>query len=104
MRRRRRNLWWLISCSSRKRLRTESKLDVDEILRSELATINEDSDTYDLTCGAEHRSRRAKVSKETKKSEDPGRVFTAQFSLRNSYALFLDRMTSSRSFGGLQVY
>ncbi|KAL8205937.1 hypothetical protein R6Q57_009488 [Mikania cordata] len=101
MRRRRRNLWWLISCSRRKRLRTESKLDVDEILRSELATINEDSDTYDLTCGAEHRSRRGK---ETKKSEDPGRVFTAQFSLRNSYALFLDRMTSSRSFGGLQVY
>ncbi|KAJ0588588.1 hypothetical protein HanRHA438_Chr04g0173221 [Helianthus annuus] len=103
MRRRSRNLWWLVSCSSKKRWRTESKLDVDEILRSELETINEDAETYVQKTGAEGHRKCTKVGKKPKK-EDVNRVFTAQFSLKNSYALFLERMTSSRSFGGLQVY
>ncbi|KAI3676103.1 hypothetical protein L1987_85702 [Smallanthus sonchifolius] len=103
MRRRSRNLWWLVSCGSRKRLRSESKLDIDDMLRCDLATIDEDSDTHDQKNGPENPRKRSKVVKKAKK-EDIGRVFTAQFSLKNSYSLFLDRMTSSRSFGGLQVY
>lgn len=74
----------------------ESNLEVDEILRSELTTINEESETCDMNHGP-------KVVKKTMK-EDVGRVFTAQFSLKKSYALFFDRMTSSRSFGAIQVY
>ncbi|KAK9054817.1 hypothetical protein SSX86_025896 [Deinandra increscens subsp. villosa] len=104
MRRSGRNLWWLVSCASRKRFRMESKLEMDEMLGCELATINEDSEMYDENNGAEkRRNKRASLGKKAKK-EEVSRVFTAQFSLKNSYALFLDRMTSSRSFGGLQVY
>ncbi|KAI3770740.1 hypothetical protein L6452_01883 [Arctium lappa] len=105
-----RKLWWLIpSCTHKKRFRTESRLDADEMFRAELRTINEEEmlmtelttineepDTYNQNNGTETPRKRVKTGK--KKQEDMGRVFTTQFSLKNSYALFLNRMTSSRSF------
>lgn len=98
MKRGSRKLWWFIPCTHKKRLRTASHLDIEEMLRTELTTINEDSDTYDPINRAETPRKRAKMGKKVKK-EEMGRVFTTQFSIKNSYALFLDRMTSSRSFG-----
>lgn len=84
-------------------MHTESQLDIDEILRTELGTINEESDTFDLTNGAQKPTKHVKMGKKAKK-EGIGWVFTTQFSLKKSYALFLDRMTSTRSFGGFQAY
>nr|KAJ0187311.1 hypothetical protein LSAT_V11C900489930 [Lactuca sativa] len=102
MKRGSRKLWWFIPCTHRKRLRTESRLDVEVIIHTELVTIEEEPDTDDHDNGGEKPGKRVKTSK--KKGEEIGRVFTAQYSLKNSYALFLNRMTSSRSFGGLQAY
>lgn len=112
LRRGSRKLWWLIPCTHKKRMRTESQLDVEEMfrtelrtineeemLRTELTTINEEGDTYNQNNGAETPRKRVKTKK-----EDMGRVFTTQFSLKNSYALFLNRMTSSRSIGGLAAH
>ncbi|GKC05235.1 ribonuclease H-like domain-containing protein, partial [Tanacetum coccineum] len=66
---------------------------------NDLATIDEDSEIYhDKNIKAEKPRKRAKMGKKMKK-EETGRVFKTQFSLKSSYALFLDRMTSSRSFG-----
>ncbi|KAI3676102.1 hypothetical protein L1987_85701 [Smallanthus sonchifolius] len=97
------NLWWLIPCTRTTRLRTESKMDVDEILGTELATIDEEVE-IDVQNNREEKARKRATTTDKKiKKEEMGRVFTAQFSLKNSYALFLERMTSSRSFGGLQL-
>ncbi|KAI3752376.1 hypothetical protein L2E82_24376 [Cichorium intybus] len=102
MRRGSRKLWWFIPCIHRKRLRTESRLDVEVILHTELVTIEEEPETDDPNNGGKQR-KGVNMSNKTKE-EQMGRVFTTQFSVKNSYALFLDRMTSSRSFGGLQAY
>ncbi|KAK1421671.1 hypothetical protein QVD17_24186 [Tagetes erecta] len=99
------SLWWLIPCTrtTRLQIRTESKLDIDEILGTVLATIPEDIPENDVRNNREEKTRkRGKMVKKIKK-EDVGRVFTAQFSMKNSYALFFERMTSSRSFGGIQL-
>nr|GEU48621.1 retrovirus-related Pol polyprotein from transposon TNT 1-94 [Tanacetum cinerariifolium] len=99
MRRASRRFWCLIPFASKKRLRKESQLDVHILLRNDLATIDEDSETYhDKNIKAEKLRKRANMGKKMKK-EEMGRVFKTQFSLKSSYALFLDRMTSSRSFG-----
>ncbi|GJY02237.1 ribonuclease H-like domain-containing protein [Tanacetum coccineum] len=99
MRRASRRFWCLIPFASKKRLRKESQLDVHILLRNDLATIDEDSEIYhDKNIKAEKPRKRAKMGKKMKK-EETGRVFKTQFSLKSSYALFLDRMTSSRSFG-----
>ncbi|KAI3752379.1 hypothetical protein L2E82_24379 [Cichorium intybus] len=84
------------------RLRTESRLDVEVILHTELVTIEEEPETDDQSNGGKER-KGEKMSKKTKE-EEIGRVFTTQSSVKNSYAIFLDRMTSSRSFGGFQAY
>ena len=103
MRRASRRFWCLIPFTRKKRLRKESPIDVRILLRNDLATIDEDSETYHDKNAKAEKPKRAKKSKKIKK-EETGRVFETQFSLKNSYALFLDRMTSSRSFGGVQVY
>ncbi|GKD88931.1 hypothetical protein Tco_1364438 [Tanacetum coccineum] len=104
MRRASRRFWCLIPFASKKRLRKESQLDVHILLRNDLATIDEDSETYhDKNIKAEKPRKRAKMGKKMKK-EETGRVFKTQFSLKSSYALFLDRMTSSRSFGDLILH
>ncbi|KAI3752377.1 hypothetical protein L2E82_24377 [Cichorium intybus] len=102
MRKGSRKLWWFIPCTHRKRLRTESRLDVEVILHTELVTIEEEPETDDQNNGGKER-KGEKMSKKTKE-EEMGPVFTAQFSVKSSYGIFLDRMTSSRSFGGLQAY
>ncbi|KAI3509179.1 hypothetical protein L1887_24238 [Cichorium endivia] len=105
MKRGSRKLWWFIPCTHRKRLRTESRLDVEVILHTELVTIEEEPETDDHNNGGKQRKERKceKMSKKTKE-EEMGPVFTPQSSIKNSYAIFLDRMTSSRSFGGFQAY
>ncbi|KAL8237394.1 hypothetical protein R6Q59_018475 [Mikania micrantha] len=116
MRKGSRNLWWLIPCThtTRRELETESRLDVDVILGIELATIEEEPAETDVKNNRPAKSRKhvkireqkinkEEIKKEKIKKEEMGRVFTAQYSLKNSYALFLERMTSSRSFGGLQL-
>ncbi|PWA86845.1 hypothetical protein CTI12_AA136580 [Artemisia annua] len=103
MRRANRRFWCLIPFTRRKRLRKESQLDVRILLRNDLATIDEDSETYHDKNNKAEKPKREKMGKKIKKQET-GRVFETQFSLKNSYALFLERMTSSRSFGGVQVY
>lgn len=94
----------LIPCTrtTRLQIRTESKLDIDEILGTELATIQEDPDA-DVVRNDQEKKTRKHGKTDEKIKEDSGRVFTAQFSMKNSYALFLERMTSSRSFGGIQL-
>lgn len=102
MRRGSRKVWWLIT--HKKRSRTELKLDMDELCRAELATIDEDLETFEQeNNGPEKRRKYAKTGKKTKK-EEMGRVFNTRYNVKNSYALFLDRITSTRSFGGLQTY
>ncbi|KAK1427559.1 hypothetical protein QVD17_16247 [Tagetes erecta] len=102
MRRGGRKVWWLIT--HKKRSRRELKLDMNELRRAELATIDEDLETFELhNNGPEKHRKYGKTGKKTKK-EEMGRVFNTRYSVKNSYALFLDRMTSTRSFGGLKTY
>ncbi|KAK9292181.1 hypothetical protein L1049_020141 [Liquidambar formosana] len=42
MRRGCRKMWWVVPCTSIKSLRTESRKDIEEILKTKLATIKEE--------------------------------------------------------------
>ncbi|KAI3807102.1 hypothetical protein L1987_23024 [Smallanthus sonchifolius] len=95
-----RKVWWLIPCARKTPSRTKSKSDTYEIHGTELATIDEDSEMYEQQDNrAEKHQKRAKMGKTTK--EELGRVFNTRFSVKNSYGLFLDMMTSTRSFGSI---
>lgn len=101
-----RKLRWLIPFTrkSKKRSRTKSKLDTDEMHTTELVSIDEDSEMYEQQYGrSEKHAKREKTGKKMEK-EELGRVFSGSYSMKHSYALFLNRMTSTRSFGGLQTY
>ncbi|KVI11137.1 hypothetical protein Ccrd_010452 [Cynara cardunculus var. scolymus] len=81
--------------------RTElTTINEEEMLRTKLTTIDEEPDTYNQ----KNNNGAKPPRKRGKKEQDLGRVFTTQFSLKNSYALFLNRMTSSRSLGGRLAY
>lgn len=99
MRKGSRKMWWAMALRSKKDLmRTESRMDIEEILKMKLETINEEPEIIDET-GAivlnQHRSiRRKKIHLKIKIRK----LFTSQFSLKESYVLFI---TGFSSKGGL---
>ncbi|GMH23968.1 hypothetical protein Nepgr_025811 [Nepenthes gracilis] len=40
-------MWWLVACTSRRGLRTDSQKDVEEIVKSKLSTILEEPELQD---------------------------------------------------------
>ncbi|KAL8225863.1 hypothetical protein R6Q57_018420 [Mikania cordata] len=103
LRRGRRMLWCLIRSAHEKQSRTKSKSDASEIRRTELTTIDEDLEMNEQKVnGPKKHQKLAKTCKKTIK--ESGWVFSTRFSMNNAYAVFMDRMTSTGSFGGHQTY
>lgn len=103
-------MWRVVPCTSKKGLRsTESWKDIEEILKSKLATIKEEPE---IICEEESKSPRLiwdLTKKGTKKNGSKaivrsGQFLVPQFSFKESYALFMARFSSKGSFGGLLQY
>lgn len=107
MRKGSRKMWWVVPCSSKKQLRTESGLDIEEILKMKLATIMEEPENSDQENGILSKNQLFMPSFNKKKGKKihlkvkMGRLLMMpQFSLKQSYVLF---MTGLASKGGLHA-
>lgn len=105
MRRAYRKIWRAVPCTSRQSLRTDSWKDIEEILKSKLATIIEEPETCEENQTPPRLKRLAKKGKKKgSKDSKAGNFLLPHFSLRDSYALFMSRFASKGSFGGLLQY
>ncbi|PSS08440.1 Krueppel-like [Actinidia chinensis var. chinensis] len=81
-------IWWAVPCANRKSLRTESRKDIEEILKTKLATIYEEPITCDENWGLSSHLRVAKKGKKISSKAKMGHVFVMpQFSLKDSHLL-----------------
>ncbi|KAA8545335.1 hypothetical protein F0562_020119 [Nyssa sinensis] len=88
MRKGHQKMWWpVVPCTSRKSLRTESREDIEEILKTKLATIKEEPEMCEenLKLTKQYRCMAKKGMKKLRSKATMGRFFTPQYSLRDSY-------------------
>ncbi|KAI3439363.1 uncharacterized protein J3R85_004777 [Psidium guajava] len=104
MRKAYRRMWRAVPCTSRKTLRTDSQQDIEVILKTKLATINEEPEYSDDNLTPPKHRQTIKKGRKFEAKVKMGRLFTPQFSFRDSYALFITGFASKGSFGGLLHY
>ncbi|KAI3448410.1 hypothetical protein Pfo_005075 [Paulownia fortunei] len=99
-------MWWAVPCRSKKILmRTESRMDIEEILKMKLETIKEEPEISEEN-GAlmkQHSSISKKVMNIHLKVK-MGKLFTSQLNLKESYVLFMAGFASKGGLSGLPRY
>ncbi|KAI6695478.1 hypothetical protein NL676_023188 [Syzygium grande] len=93
-----------VPCTSRKTLRTESQKDIEVILKTKLATIQEEPEFSDDNLMPPRHRQEIKKGRMFEVKVKMGHLFMPQFSFRDSYALFITGFASKGSFGGLLQY
>lgn len=116
MRRGSRKMWWVVvPCTRKKSKQTESRMDIEEILKMKLATITEEPETIEENGGlltSKHRSLSSSSSSSScmtkmgkKKNHlikvKMGRLFMPQFSLKESYLIFMTGLALKGGLHGL---
>ncbi|KAL7599765.1 hypothetical protein Lser_V15G25730 [Lactuca serriola] len=107
MRRKGRKMWWVVPCRSKRSLQTESRMDIEQILKAKLETIKEESEAMDDTCTTgqltKHRCSMMKKEKKFYMKVAMGGVFQPHFSLKfkDSYLLFMSGFVSKRCLGAI---
>ncbi|GMN23186.1 hypothetical protein TIFTF001_000033 [Ficus carica] len=104
MRRAYRKMWRAVPCTSRKTQRTDSWKDIEEILKSKLATIKEEPEICEENQASPRLKRLAKKGKKKGSKDKAGNFLLPQFSFKDSYSLFMTRFASKGSFAGLLQY
>ncbi|KAL8234461.1 hypothetical protein R6Q59_020561 [Mikania micrantha] len=96
-----RKMWWV-----KKSLRTESRMDIEQILKAKLETIKEESEVIEdtaassMVCVTNHR-----MMKDKKLSYKKIAIMNAEFrprislKLKDSYLLFMSGFVSKRCLG-----
>lgn len=95
MRRACRKIWRSVPCTSRKSLRTESRKDMEEILRAKLSTIKEEPELCEESLTSPMHVLMAK-----KKGKKSVRCLAAHVKLKHSYVLFITGFASKGTFAG----
>ncbi|KAJ1377847.1 hypothetical protein SESBI_48463 [Sesbania bispinosa] len=93
MRRACRKIWRSVPCTSRKSLRTESRKDMEEILRAKLSTIKEEPELCEENLTPPRHMRMTK--KQGKKI-----CLVPHVNLKQSYVLFITGFSSKGTFAG----
>ncbi|KAI3445506.1 hypothetical protein Pfo_002171 [Paulownia fortunei] len=99
-----RKMWWVVPCWSKKSLRTESRMDIEELLKMKLETIKEEPEINDEN-GA--LTKRKSISKKVKKIHlkvKMGKLCISELSLKESYVLFMTGFASKGGLSGLPRY
>ncbi|KAJ9180409.1 hypothetical protein P3X46_008656 [Hevea brasiliensis] len=109
MRRAYRRMWRAVPCTSRTILRTESRKDIEEILKTKLATIKEEPEPAETSEEKRTPVRgRLQVAKSAVKRKISSNKVKkgSRFNLKESYALFMAAGFASKgsSIGGLVQY
>ncbi|KAL2231345.1 uncharacterized protein LOC105172809 [Sesamum indicum] len=110
-------MWWRMGSKSNKKnknknkTRTESRMDIEEILKMKLETINEEAETPEEKGAAAHLTMKhhLRLTNKVKKTAfkiKMGKlpILTSQFSLKDSYLLFITGFSSKAGLGGLPPY
>ncbi|KAL8527588.1 hypothetical protein ACS0TY_005443 [Phlomoides rotata] len=92
-------MWWVVPCRKKKNLRRESRMEIEEILKMKLETIKEEPEIEDENRAiVKHRSLTKKVKKIQLK------VKISQFSVKESYVIFMTGFASKGGLSGLPRY
>ncbi|KAH6837680.1 hypothetical protein C2S53_000964 [Perilla frutescens var. hirtella] len=99
-------MWWVTSCRSKKNLRTDSRMNIEEIIKMKLETIKEEPDEpsrEEIGAIIKHRAESSKVRKarivvKSRKS------FPTKWRLKQSYVLFMNGFASKGGISGLPRY
>lgn len=100
-----RKMWWVVACKSKKSLRRESRMDIEEILKMKLETIKEEDDGSGGGSGS--LMRRRSISKKVKKIHckvKMGKLFVSQLSFKESYVIFMTGFAFRGGLSGLPRY
>ncbi|KAG8368990.1 hypothetical protein BUALT_Bualt15G0103700 [Buddleja alternifolia] len=97
-------MWWVVPFKSKKSLGTESRMDIEDILKMKLETIKEEPEINEEN-GAitKHRSISKKVKKIHLKVK-MRKLFISQLSLKESYVIFMTGFSSKGGLSGLPRY
>ncbi|KAL5068917.1 hypothetical protein RYX36_019804 [Vicia faba] len=94
MRRACRKLLRSVPCTSR---RSESRKDMEEILRAKLYTINEEPELCEENLTS---PRNMRIAKKQGKKNKAGRCLVPHVNLKQSYVLFVNGFVSKSNFAG----
>ncbi|ESW17062.1 hypothetical protein PHAVU_007G206900 [Phaseolus vulgaris] len=101
MRRACRKIWRSVPCTSRKCLRTESRKDMEEILRAKLSTIKEEPELCEENLTSPRHMRMAKKQgKKVQAKDKSARCLVPHVNLKQSYVLFITGFASKGTFSG----
>ncbi|KAF8015444.1 hypothetical protein BT93_H1069 [Corymbia citriodora subsp. variegata] len=104
MRKAYRRMWRAVPCTSRKTLRTESQKDIEVILKTKLATIQEEPEFSDDNLTPTRHRQAIRKGRKFEAKVKIRHLCMPHFSFRDSYALFITGFASKGSFGGLLHY
>ncbi|KAL2460658.1 Uncharacterized protein Adt_44078 [Abeliophyllum distichum] len=97
-------MWWGVPSRSKICLNTESRMDIEDILKMKLETIKEEPEiTEENGVLGKHRSVSKKVKKIHLKMK-MRQLFTSQLILKESYVLFMKGLSSKGGLSGLPRY
>ncbi|KAG6399997.1 hypothetical protein SASPL_141485 [Salvia splendens] len=86
-------MWWVVACRSKESLRRETRMDIEEILKMKLETIEEE----DSDCAV---MRRRSISKKIHLKAKMGN----QLRLKESYVIFMAGFAFRGGLNGLPRY
>lgn len=101
-------MWWVVPCKSQKNLRMDPRMDIEDILKMKLETIEEEPDeTRDAN--GDLRKHKIVISKKVKKIHlkvmKMRLIFTtSELSLKESYVLFMTGLSSKGGLSALPRY
>ncbi|KAI3525692.1 hypothetical protein L1887_04685 [Cichorium endivia] len=99
-------MWWVVPCRSKRSLQTESRMDIEQILKAKLETIKEESEAIEDTCTGQLTKHRCSMMKKEKKfyiKVATGGVCRPHISLKfkDAYLLFMSGFVSKRFLGSI---
>ncbi|KAL1569873.1 hypothetical protein AAHA92_01293 [Salvia divinorum] len=93
-----RKMWWVVACRSKESLRRESRMDIEEILKMKLETIEEEEDSDRAV------TRRRSISKKIHLKAKMGKLYVSQLRLKESYVVFMAGFAFRGGLNGLPRY
>ncbi|GLT61892.1 hypothetical protein SLA2020_345660 [Shorea laevis] len=105
MRRACRKMWWAVPCTNRTCVRTESRQDIEEILKAKLATIKEEP-TEMMALEENQMPPRTRRCSRGRRLFNKAKIKMGRRShlrLHASYMLFITGFASKATLGGLLV-
>lgn len=103
MRKRGRKMWWVVPYKNKRSFKSESKMNIDQILKAKLETITEEIEFIEDTCTVQLTQSKCSMMKKEKKfyvkvAMEGGYRPRISLKLKDSYLLVISGFVSKRCF------